>query len=844
MKKFTKIALLGIFCLVLPISSYGAYLIRNDKYQVSSSVELEEKKDIKVTFNYDKKTEERYFPSGYKLSLKDMPVISTASNYYSWTYDGKDISDLDIVLTNNIEINGVSTNFSDGIGSLNGEYKEENLNGHITVDSSATSSINYASNNDNNIEITDKVITKTTKSYISLATGNNHRTKKYASEHSLFDSIADGNAASNLKIVSNNVMVLGDGSIGLEAVGESVSDYKPVAGKETIQGSTNYCVYKFQLQNDVILKNEFILAGHNGYYTPVMFNKLQDESNNAYSYKRSRNYTGYIVGAYCEIDLNGHDLVLADGATLKAYGSITDSSSNRNGNLILESGSTLLTSFVTEGQYHETDIVSAYKYSFDPFRMFRCPYLDCSMTIKAGANYQGRLLKADGGNKGTTGFANTVTLVGPEASNPFIQLKSGIIKREVNYNQDLKNTGNSNIIKNIMYQKIKYSVYDADVDVRWLSFENISLSGASFSIYSYKYQMWIPPYFDFYIYNSSVKLHQEFIFMPGVYMYVDSNSEFTFSNNSIGEISINPALIDYVIIDGLQGVAGMVFLPKFHLVSQHGVEHSIINDGTGDSEKPIVYYNVNEFYEYYNQLGAVCDFYGKISFKDDDSNHTHKHEFGGNINIYDFASFKAQYKAHKDNISLYGNAVFADLVYGIKGTPLGIGAKKTVSFLAGGFYQIPLISNGLCMYDPENNSLITNTKYTYNAELSLIEKAKSTDKWFFKFTWPSSNMSHPYGSNSGEAGTVYTDGDSLLGNFVKASSVDSGNYTLISTDNQKYINFQGGYLIASSINGTSATAKLGLAVGGDGTNGSTDYTFTFIETAATFGPKRHYWKKS
>ena len=164
--------------------------------------------------------------------------------------------------------------------------------------------------------------------------------------------------------------------------------------------------------------------------------------------------------------------------------------------------------------------------------------------------------------------------------------------------------------------------------------------------------------------------------------------------------------------------------------------------------------------------------------------------------------------------------------------------------LAGGFYQIPLISNGLCMYDPENNSLITNTKYTYNAELSLIEKANSTDKWFFKFTWPSSNMSHPYGSDSGEAGKVYTDGDSLLGNFVKASSVDSGNYTLISTDNQKYINFQGGYLIASSINGTSATAKLGLAVGGDGTNGSTDYTFTFIETAATFGPKRHYWKKS
>ena len=839
MKKFTKIALLGIFCLVLPISSYGAYLIRNDKYQVSSSVELEEKKDIKVTFSYDEKTEERYFPSGYKLSLKDMPVITNSGNYYVWSTSSiSDIAkaDEELVLNSDLIINGNAKLIEGNIGtSVENEYRESSKSDGIKKDSPANKSVIY-SNID--IQVTDTIVSKNIDAYVSLAGSSD-----YTNDFSLHHNANNGNAAVNTKYVDGSLREFGDDSIGLEATDQNVSDYKPRKGNTMLatksEGSvnpvsTNYCVNRFVLQNDVVFSGTFNLGAQNGFYVTVKNGTTSTEP-----WLRARQYTGFIVGQYYEIDLNGHDLVLADGATLKAYGSITDSSSNRSGNLILESGSTLLTSFVTEGQYHETDIVSAYKHSFDPFRMFRCPYLDCSMTIKAGANYQGRLIKADGGNTGTIGFANTVTLVGPESSNPFIQLNSGTIKREVNYNQDLKNTGNSNIIKNIMYQKIKYSVYDADVDVRWLSFENINIK-VSFNMYSYKYQMWIPPYFDFYIYNSSVKLHQEFIFMPGVYMYVDSNSKFKFSNTIVGSVNVS-YLGKEIVKDGLQGVAGMVFLPKFHLLNQHGVTSSIIN---ADISSPIVYYNVNEFYEYYNQLGAVCDFYGKISFEDDDSNHTHKHEFGGNINIYDFASFEAQYKAHKDNISLYGNAVFADLIYGIVDYNIIIVKLNPPVFLAGGFYQIPLISNGLCMYDPENNSLITNTKYTYNAELSLIEKANSTDKWFFKFTWPSSNMSHPYGSDSGEAGKVYTDGDSLLGNFVKASSVDSGNYTLISTDNQKYINFQGGYLIASSINGTSATAKLGLAVGGDGTNGSTDYTFTFIETAATFGPKRHYWKKS
>lgn len=393
-----------------------------------------------------------------------------------------------------------------------------------------------------------------------------------------------------------------------------------------------------------------------------------------------------------------------------------------------------------------------------------------------------------------------------------------------------------------MYQKIKYCVYDADVDVRWLSFENINIK-VTFNLYSYKYQMWIPPYFDFYIYNSKVKLRQEFIFMPGVYMYVDGTSEFILSNTAIGSVNLSMS-IKPIIRDGLQGVAGMIFLPKFHLLSQHNVAHNIINDGVGDASSPIVYYSVNSFYEYYNQKEAVCDFYGKLSFDDkEDNNHTHKHELGGNINIYNYPSLNSAYNSHKDYISLYGNAIFADLEYGIKNTLFGIGAKKTVSFLAGGFYQIPLISNGICLYDPETNGLSTSNKYTYNKEYSLLESSDSY--YYFKFTWPDSQMSHPYGSNSDDAGQVYTDGDSLLGSFEKISrsEFNSSNYTIVH-GSKSYINFQGGYLIADSVSGTTATAKLGLAVGGDGTNCDTPYDFTFTTTNAKFGSPRKYWRKS
>lgn len=799
-----------------------------------------------VEFKGINQNKKMYVDGGYELSLDDAPEITDGENkYYTWKITSAnnnsvnfDLVSSDYKVSDNVVVTATEHEFPSNVGSLESEYKESQRPGGINDDSDEGFNMNYQNIN---IQVSDTVITKNVNCYISLM--NDRATSwfhsRYNNEFSLHDSLKLGDDAVQVKLMGGDKKIFGDDSIGLECVDENVSNYKPVTGVKTLSsGLTNYVVYRFVLNNDLIIKSSFKIGGHNGFYQPYGIHDREIISD-GYAYLRARQYSGFIVGAYYEIDLNGHDLVLANGANVTCYGSITDSSKDKKGNLILENGSTFMSSIVTEGQYHETDIVSAYKYSQDPFKMFRCPYINCNMIIKSGSKFQGRIVKADGGNKNTVGFASTTTLIGPSDSNAFIQLISGKILRKVDYDEELKNKNNTMLNKNIMYQKIKYYVYDAYIDCRWLSFEGINISGIDFNLYSYKYPTRIPPYFDFYIYNSTVKLHQEFIFMPGVYMHVDQFSNFKFSNTSVTNVNISGAGIN----DGLQGVSGLVFLPKFHLVSQHNVSHGIINDGEGDASSPFVYYQVNPFWEYYNGKGATCDFYGTISFEDDYSTDYHKHEFGGNINIYNRTDFIAKVSNH-NNVSLYSNVVFADLLYGIKGTV----SKKTVSFIVGGFYQIPLISEGYSLYDPINDAVSISNKFTYDKDLSLIKDESMNEYYVFGFKWPDSNMSHPYGSDVGSAsdseGPIYTNGDSLTGKFFKVLTLNKDNYSLSFYNDYKStsytcINFQGGYIIASSVSGNSATAKLGLAVGGDGTNSGTDYNFNFTTSGS-----RKYWKKA
>ena len=447
MKKFL------LFCSVISLSflsvAFADYSIYMEEVG-NTDVGFGQTNKYLVEFKKDEQTVKKmYVDKDYELSLSDAPEITDGgNNYYTWqitsTNDTSSTLNLDLAssdykVNENVTLTASLNSFPSNAGnSIQSEYKESGISDGIKKDSQADKSIIYS---DLNVSINDTVITKNIDAYVSLAESND-----YSDDFSLHKPTKNGNAAVNIKIIDGQAKKLGDDSIGLEATDEVISDYKPRKGNTTLATktdgsvnpvSTNYCVRRFVLNNDVIYKGNFNLGAQNGFYSEAKETGTDKDPQAAWN--RGREYTGFICGQYYEIDLNGHDLILANGATINAYGSITDSSETRSGNLILESGSTLLTSFVTEGQYHETDIVSAYKYSQDPFRMFRCPYINCSMVIKTGAKFQGRLIKADGGNTGTIGFTSTVTLIGPKDSNPFIQLNSGIITREVSYNEELKN---------------------------------------------------------------------------------------------------------------------------------------------------------------------------------------------------------------------------------------------------------------------------------------------------------------------------------------------------------------------------------------------------------------------
>lgn len=123
-----------------------------------------------------------------------------------------------------------------------------------------------------------------------------------------------------------------------------------VNGDQTIglQASTNNCKYNLQLNRDIILMGNITVGGMTGFYG--------DDSN--YS---QISYQGFIIGDYCTLDLNGHDLIVGDpndGAMLDVWGQVTDSSAEKEGTLVLDSSATMYAVMVVEDVYHEKECLT------------------------------------------------------------------------------------------------------------------------------------------------------------------------------------------------------------------------------------------------------------------------------------------------------------------------------------------------------------------------------------------------------------------------------------------------------------------------------------------------------
>ena len=613
-----------------------------------------------------------------------------------------------------------------------------------------------------------------------------------------------------------------DCTIALADTEGKLTDYKPFAGRTTIGGddsvqntylgraawgrekyanlryssksianatssdyasfaATNYICKKFILNRDIVFNNVTLnLGAHNGFYGSNI-NWAQN------------NYNNFIVGAYTEIDLNGHDLILANNSRINAYGSITDSSADL-GTIVAESGSTIQGLLTLEDCAHETDVV-AYYFNMSLFRMFRMPYLDCSIDFKYGSSLVGYVMKDDGGKTGH-GFSTTVNLIGT-GDDCLIKMKDskGHITRSVYYDNNIRysnltnKTERANIIRNNLYnQRIKYDVYDCS-----LEFNNFLASISAYTtitLNSADSQFFIPSYFEIYLHNSSVNLTSQLVFLPGSYLNVDSNSFISLSYKSHSSERKSGLGLSTTNIS-LNRTGGLIFSQSLWPTSNSGL-NKLKNSDASDTQ---VFNSNNVFWTYLNTYKpAKCDMYGMISFNNTLPSAYPRYVLSGQINFYKQSSLETYLKLDSTLTNMNQPGVMIAYPHSNNAVSTATGGGN---FVVMSYMSAPIVNQGYAIFD---TSSLT-AKYTYDPSVGLISSSNNStyaliyDNLQFLNNW-------------------YQDDElELNGSYVQVTKNEA---THSITYNQKnYVYFQGIFLAANSVSSTTATGvNLDCMLGG------------------------------
>lgn len=606
-----------------------------------------------------------------------------------------------------------------------------------------------------------------------------------------------------------------DKTIGLEDPNSEASIYKPKAGSTA---NLNPLVTRLVLQKDTLVIGQSWLGvgARTGFYGASGWSQF--------------NYQGLINGYYNEIDLNGHTLVIGSGATLELRGSIIDSSAEQTGQLIVENGGIVKSTFVIEDHYHETSIPIAYAYGDAPFKMYRMPYLNVKMRLNKGASLIG-YLRLDFGGDGNDNYADTELGIVGNGSTYMIDTtlcsnESYIIRKpdwdDYWYPQDasqkdLVNT-ETETIQSIVYQEFDYEFYNCDnVVINSPTLTEIPYSAAAttfyFQIYWDRCDIFIPPYFEFYLYNSNVKITNNIIFMPGSYLYVDETSSITLSCNTFtsgkklyrvtGDFlgimeSMLPDLIKFS--SSYQGVGGIIFM---HEKSYWGDSYKGWADGNNnDSQPALVFNSTSRFWSYLNKnYPAKADVYGEIKFDTSTTLVKEKYHLGGDINIHNLSKFVNNYNLASDRVELY-NSIFIGTTCHFE---IGTGGGDSF-FNIDSYSALPLISNGNVLTDMTTLGLRSdylNNIYTFDFDTGLIQVMNSSLPSYYAFTFTKNtndyNNSNNYVNKSrydGYNNTSYQNAiDDLSIKFYEATPNGDGTVTIngINAGGNLFIYFRGAF---------------------------------------------------
>ncbi len=796
-----------------------------------------------------------YVDSGYNISLGDIATKAVSiSGIYDYTADVADGSGetslseygsitQDVIFTKNSSVESASSSI-DGTTSFtenNSTHLTSSLPNHITEEIELTS-VQYSGTitsavstiNEDRVTSSDS-IRNTGYSYsayaeVSYAGAINYRATSYSSS-SLLRKYSYSRTTNQFIGLTTDIS---KDTAYATASTRYDGDYKNYKYTISDYASRNYCVYRFVLQNDVYISGNFTVAGITGFGW------------GASDYSNMIGPQGTIVGPYCEIDLNGHSLIVGDGAMLDLWGSITDSKFGTEdaGSLVLLSGSTLYTPMVIEDAYSEGSYAVAYFNNSAFFNSYRCPYLNVRTIIYNGANFYGKY-RVDLGSSNSNVGSGDFRLFGGSGTGALFEFKSNsssdaYIIRDVSYLDWGSSVFTDAAKADLMHQKTSYSFMNADITFNSLTF-SLSLSSISMSGTSEKYPFVIPSYFDINLYNSSLEVNQLLFFMPGSSLMVDQNSTMTFgalTHKYMSRVSYGytaSSAMEY------QAVGGMIFFQNFYSYEQ--VERYATRGGTGDSDHnwggdtSIIWMDNSTYYTELNNHPAYANIYGTIEFDTtapDSYGIDHDFMFGGQINFSESAleTFKTNVNAiNGSNTTRNDGHVY------LNGEGwLMAECRLQYTWYSGfdlysnpwAFFTEPLISNGYVLTDPTNpfEFADSDTQYTYDKETGLVYDTENDSYYAYFFNNnENDNFYRAYDSISSSSVNGLTIEDDLNGSYseVKVNADHTINKV---NDTQMYIFFQG-YFTPVTVSSGSITGNIVKLLGENTSESGTEFPFTY-----------------
>lgn len=417
----------------------------------------------------------------------------------------------------------------------------------------------------------------------------------------------------------------------IEDVDASTANSDPYVSLDyTTTTTPNTMDYEVVLQNDLYVNGTLVIGGITGACGSGVLS-----------------VQGHIISNYVKLDLNGYNIYV--NGVLHSYGYIEDSVGT--GKIIVNPNGVLKTQFVIYGNQGGNHTLWSYSKGVAPFEHYVLPYINCEVNLISDSSGSGCLDIFTKLNLGSLGFTNFyIRLFGKNSSTDatkkyFIETtaksnSNGCITIKPQISTKLKEHSNDYIDKNLVYLKNDISIKNIDCvtndvssNVRVFIESGISLIGTvakTFSLQLDRLSFPISPSWNLNFINSSLKLSQTLIFMPGSSMSMDKNSileldYYKGTGTTAAEKNFSGVTLLKTLPSDTRYTSGGIFAISEDPLGLSGWQYSGYLYGIYNS-------NYADYWNYYES--ALININGKVIFN---SGNEEPYKLAGNININNYS---------------------------------------------------------------------------------------------------------------------------------------------------------------------------------------------------------------